>query len=75
MYPHKNCLHTINPEKTCLDNELSVDTIKFYDNVTASSFKMDLTKLSMANKTVKLLDQEKLSSRHVRQSTLVLQET
>ena len=56
MYPHKNCLHTINPEKTCLDNELSVDTIKFYDNVTASSFKMDLTKLSMANKTVKLLD-------------------
>ena len=45
-----------NLKKYVLDNELSVDTIKFYDNVTASSFKMDLTKLSMAKKIVKLLD-------------------
>ena len=56
VYAHKNCLHTINPEKKRLDNELSVDTIKFYDNLTASSFKMDLTKLSTAKKIVTLLD-------------------
>ena len=54
---HTRIVYTLSIlKKHVLDNELSVDTIKFYDNVTASSFKMDLTKLSMANKTVKLLD-------------------
>ena len=73
---HTRIVYTLSIlKKYVLENELSVDTIKFYDSVTASSFKMDLTKLSMANRTVKLLDQERLSSRHVRQSTLVLQET
>ena len=43
-------------KKYVLDNELSVDTIKFYDNVTAFSFKMDLTKLYRTKKIVKLLD-------------------
>ena len=54
---HTRIVYTLSIlKKYVLENELSVDTIKFYDNVTASSFKMDLTKLSMANKTVKLLD-------------------
>ena len=54
---HTRIVYTLSIlKKYVLENELSVDTIKFYDSVTASSFKMDLTKLSMANRTVKLLD-------------------
>ena len=54
---HTRIVYTLSIlKKYVLENELSVDTIKFYDNVTASSFKMDLTKLSMAEKIVKLLD-------------------